>query len=333
MTNRLRNRPGVAMLAALWLVVGITIVALEFSLVGRERREFGIAAADRARESAGALGAFAMTRARLEQALRTGPQSQAGAIGRLRSSDPWLDVDSLFSGTTMVDSMAVIVEAVDLGTKLNINSISEQEIRSLISYTVGDFVEADYLAQAIVDWRDVDDLPRARGGERDAYLKADLLRLPTNQNFRDIEELLDVKGMTREVYDVISPYLTTMGSAQVNLNTAPVPVLRVLPGMTDEIVARILAARSRGQRIASVNEVMPQVNRTTTTVTQTAQGQQIQRQTQQISNRANVTTTQIQLTMLAQASPAAKPVRLRVMIQRGNQDGQGVALVTAEEWR
>ena len=28
------NRRGVAMLAALWLVVGITIVAMEFSLIG-----------------------------------------------------------------------------------------------------------------------------------------------------------------------------------------------------------------------------------------------------------------------------------------------------------
>jgi type II secretory pathway component PulK len=327
------NRRGVAMLAALWLVVGITIVALEFSLVGRERREFGLAAADRARESASALGAFSMTRARLEAALRAFPASQTGSVTQLRASDPWLDVDSLYSGDMLVDSMTVKVEAIDLGTKLNINSISEQEIRSLISYTVGDFVEADYLAQAIMDWRDVDDLARARGGERDAYLKADMLRLPTNQNFRDIEELLDVKGMTREVFDVISPYLTTMGSAQVNLNTAPVPVLRVLPGMTDEIVARILAMRSRGQRITSVAQVMPQVNRTMTTITQTAQGQQIERQVQQISNRAGVLTQQLQITMIAQASPAAKPVRLRVMILRGNQNGQPTAEVMQEEWR
>ena len=78
---------------------------------------------------------------------------------------------------------------------------------------------------AIVDWRDPDDIARVKGGERDDYIKAGLLRLPTNQNFRDVEELLDVKGMTPEVYRLVSPYLTTMGSAQVNLNTAPVPVL------------------------------------------------------------------------------------------------------------
>jgi type II secretory pathway component PulK len=321
------------MLAALWLVVGITIVALEFSLVGKERREFGIAAADRARESAGVLGAFAMTRAKLEQALRTGPQTQAGAVGRLRASDPWLDVDSLFSGTTLVDSMTVTVEAIDLGTKLNINSLSEQELKTFISYTVGDFVLADYLSQAIMDWRDVDDLPRARGGERDAYIKAGLLRLPTNQNFRDIEELLDVVGMTPDVFAVMSPYLTTIGSAQVNLNTAPVPVLRTLPGMNDEIIARILAARGRGQRIASVAEVMPQASRAVSVQVRGAQQVQIQQAQQQISSRAGVLTQQVLLTMYAQASPASKPVRLRVMINRGNQNGQPTAEVMAEEWR
>lgn len=328
-----RARRGVAMLAALWLVVGITVVALEFTLVGRERREFGVAAADRARSSAAALGAFAMTRARLEYALRAGPQSTTGAVGRMRAADPWLDVDSIYSGTTMVDSMVVQVEAIDLGTRLNINALSEAEWRTFISYTVGDFVLADYLAQAILDWRDVDDISRVHGGESQDYLKANLLRLPTNQQFRDVEELLDVKGMTREVYDVISPYLTTMGAAQVNLNTAPVPVLRALPGMTDEILARILATRSRGGRISSVAEVMPQQRGGVTDRVRAAMVAQTQRQQQQLSARAGVLTTQLQLTLLAQASPAAKPVRLRVMIQRENMNGQPAAGVAAEEWR
>jgi general secretion pathway protein K len=329
----MRNRRGVAMLAALWLVVGITIVALEFALVGQERREFGLAAADRARQSAAALGAFAMTRARLEQALRTGPQSQAGAIGRLRSSDVWLDVDSLYSGTVMVDSTPIEVEAIDLGTKLNINQLSEIDLRNLIFYTVGDALEAEYLAQAIMDWRDVDDLARIHGGEKDEYLKAGLLRLPTNTAFHDVEELLDIKGMTHEVYNIISPHLTTMGAAQVNLNTAPVPVLRVLPGMNDEIIARILAQRSRGQRIASVAEVMPPARAGATAAVQQALQAVNQRAQQQLSARAGVLTQQVQLTIMAQAGAASKPVRLRVMLQRSNRNGQLVADVAAEEWR
>lgn len=329
----MRNRRGIAMLVALWLVVGITVVALEFTLVGRERREFGIAAADRARASAAALGAFAVTRARLEAALRAGPQNTGGAVGSIRAADPWLGVDSIFSGSTMVDSMVVTVEAIDLGTKLNINQLSETDLRTLFTNLLGDFVRADAMAQSIADWRDQDDIPRVKGGEREEYIKTDLLRLPTNQGFRDIEELLDVKGMTPEVYDVVSPYLTTLGAAQINLNSAPVPVLRVLPGMTDEIIARILAIRSRGGRINNVAEVMPQQRAGLAREVQTAMAAQNQRTQQALATRAGVLTTQLQLTLLVQASPAAKPVRLRVMIQRSNENGQPAADVTAEEWR
>ena len=323
------NRRGVAMLAARWLVGGITIVAMEFSLIGRERRQAGLAASDRARATAGALGAFAMTRAQLEAALRAGPTSTAGAIGSARAADPWLGVDSAFSGTMLVDSMRVEIRAVDLGTRLNANALSESEFRTLFSNLLGDFVLADQLAQAILDWRDSDEIARARGGERDDYLKAKLLRLPTNQSFRDLEELLDVKGMTPDIYAVVSPYLTTLGAAQVNLNTAPVPVLRVLPGMTDEIVARIQAIRSRGGRIASVNEVLPPVR---TTVGRGAQDA-VSVQSQAMSARASVLTTQLEVTMLAYASASARPVRLRVLVQRTNANGAPAAGVAAEEWR
>lgn len=233
------------MLAALWLVVGITVVALEFSYVGRERRELGLAAADRVRASAAALGAFALTRARMEVALRNGPQNATGDLARMQASDPWLGADSVFSGTQLVDSISAEVRATDLGTLLNVNTLSEAELRTLFQNVLGDYVLADQLAQAISDWRDPDDLSRTKGAERDDYIKAGRLRLPTNQPFRDIEELLDVMGMTPDMYAAVSPYLTTIGGAQINLNSAPVPVLRVLPGMTDEIIANILQMRSR----------------------------------------------------------------------------------------
>lgn len=329
-----QSRRGVAMLAALWLVVGISVVALEFSLVGRERRSFGIGAVDRAHGSAAALGAFAMTQAKLEAALRVFPSTATGSLARLRASDPWLDVDSLYSGTIVVDRTGVTVEVVDLGTKLNVNTLSETEWKTFFTNLIGDFVKSDALAQAIVDWRDPDDIPRVQGGERDDYIKAGLLRLPSNQLFRDVEELLDVKGMTPEIYALVSPYLTTLGAAQVNLNSAPVPVLRVLTGMTDEILARILSQRSRGARIASVAEIMPPAPQSgLTQQVQTAIAAQNQRAQQQLSARAGVNTTQIQLTMLVRASPASRPTRLRVVLQRSNQNGTPASQVLGEEWR
>lgn len=327
------NRRGIAMLAALWLVVGITVVLTELALVGREHREAGLAAVDRARGGAAALGAFSLTRARLDYALQMGPRSTAGAIGSARAADPWLGADSVYGGAVQVDDLGVDVSIVDLGARLNVNTMSEAELTTLFSYLLRDVVQAGRLAQAIADWMDPDDIRRTNGAERDDYIKANALRLPPNGPLRNIEDLLDVKGMTPDIYAVVSPYLTTIGSAQVNLNSAPPPVLRVLPGMTDEIVANILNARSRGMRINSVADVMPRNVRGGNTAVGRAQQTFAAGQQQQISARAGVLTTQLEVTMLAYASPSAVPVRLRVVLQRENQNGQPGAAVISEEWR
>jgi len=335
------SRRGVAMIAALWLVVGISVVALEFSLVGQERRAVGLAGVDRVHGGAGALGAFAMTRARLEYALRTRVQGGGAnaALSRIRSFDPWLDADSLYGGTIAMDSMSVDVEVVDLGTRLNINVMPEVELRTFLSYTLGDFVLADELAQSILDWRDQDDIARARGGEVEEYLKLGYLRLPANQQFRDVEELLDVKGVTPDIYARISPFLTTMGAAQVNLNTAPVEVLRAIPGMTDDVVMNIVNLRSRGARIANVNEVLPRGAAAGggQTVVRAGAGGGVevirQQQQNQLGARAAVQSNQLMLVMITKASHASHPVRLRVLLQRSVQNGQPAADVMSEDWR
>lgn len=51
----IRDRRGVAMLAAMWLILGISIVALQFALSGKERRVLALAAADRGRDAASHL--------------------------------------------------------------------------------------------------------------------------------------------------------------------------------------------------------------------------------------------------------------------------------------
>jgi hypothetical protein len=58
--------------------------------------------------------------------------------------------------------------------------------------------------------------------------------------------------MTPEIFASIRPYLRTLGSATINVNTAPAAVLWAIPGMNDAIVTRILAVRSQQQRITSL---------------------------------------------------------------------------------
>ncbi|HTJ24396.1 MAG TPA: type II secretion system protein GspK [Gemmatimonadaceae bacterium] len=307
----MRSRRGVALLAALWLVVAIATVALQFSIEARERRTVGVLTSERGIQRAAALGALAFTQARLEQALRVAPTGSN--VQRLRSSDPWMDVDSVYSGPVLVDSMQVDVVARDLGERLNINRANENQLQTFFSFLLGDYSKATQLAQTIMDWRDVDSMPRPSGAERDAYIKAGMLALPTNTPFREIEELQHVMGMTADIYATVAPYLTTHGTAAVNLNTAPVAVLRALPGMTDATLNRILQLRSQGRRIESVAEVFPAMR---------VSGRRLPGQVAspaalaQLNAQVATNTTEVELTIIARVGPQAPPTKLTAIVAR-----------------
>lgn len=309
----MRARRGVALLAALWLVVAIATVALQFSLEAHERRTVGLLVSERGMQRAADIGALALVQAKLDYALRVAPTGNTAA--RLRSSDPWLDIDSVYSGTWYIDSMPVTVYARDLGEQLNINQLTENDLRTFFSYLLKDYEKATQLAQCIMDWRDADSIPRPNGAERDAYIKAEMLALPTNSQFRDVSELRDVMGMTPEIYALASSYLTTRGSGMVNINTAPAPVLRVLPGMTDQILITILQMRSQGRRIANVSDVLP---RTSVTRGNTAAIASRARTLAQLSTRATTNTNMVELTILSRTGPQAQPSRLIADIRRQN---------------
>jgi type II secretory pathway component PulK len=314
MTRRRRPRRGFAMLAAIWLIVAIGVVALDFALEAHDRAAIGIEAADRGTGRAAAAGALAITQARMELALVQGPAGTTGNAQALRGSDPWLGVDSLFSGPVYVDSTQVDVYAEDLGTRLNINLLSEQRLTTLFNVVLRDATTAGRIAQSIMDWTDADSIARPNGAERDQYIQEDLLSMPTNTQFRELDELLGVRNITPEIYNLVVPYLTTFGSGLINLNTADTVVIRTLPGMTDQILQNILNMRANGRRIMNVAQVMP------------AQqgrggrgGQPATNPTQEaLEAAATVQTSEVMLTMTAYASPGALPVRMRAIVNRSN---------------
>ena len=326
----MKPRRGFALLAALWLVVAIAAIALQFSLEARERRTVGILASERGIQRAAAIGGLALMQARLEEALRLGPSGNNPALARLRAFDPWFGVDSMFSGPELVDSMEVNVEVHDLGEKLNINRMSELQLQTFFSFLLHDFSKSTQLSQAIMDWRDADSIPRPSGAERDAYIKAEMLALPTNAPFREIEELQDVIGMTPEIYAAARPYLTTHGTlGQVNLNSAPVPVLRALPGMTDVTLNLILQMRSQGRRINSVAEVLGQQS---TPGGQRGGGRAGQLTGPGVLNQLNaaatVSTTEIEVIITSRAGPQAPPSKLTAIVRRQGNN----AFIQSKQW-
>ncbi|MEM8844232.1 MAG: type II secretion system minor pseudopilin GspK [Pseudomonadota bacterium] len=105
----------------------------------------------------------------------------------------------------------------------NQNPVTRARIERLFS-----LLEQDpKIVQAIIDWidPDVQALP-PDGAEDDYYIGLEQPYLAANQTMKHISELRLAKGVTQEVYDIVSPYLTALPeNTSINVNTAEAVVL------------------------------------------------------------------------------------------------------------
>ncbi len=132
------------------------------------------------------------------------------------------------------------------------------------------------LGYAIRDWVDADDQRSGtQGAEDQDYLSQDPPYRAANQPMRSVSELMLVRGMTKELYAALSPYVTALplpvsastaatasaasnsGSVTaINVNTAPEPVLMSLaPNITNRAAVEKFIAARKGQPITSVSEL------------------------------------------------------------------------------
>lgn len=248
---------GFALLAAMWLLVALSLVGLELSQQARNRRLSALNLVERTQAVAAAQAGIEQAHGHLAYRLSSSPQLSR----RATPLDPWHDLDTILPDTVALsDGLRFVVRVRDVGTALNLNRVTEDELRGLFIALRMDAGEADRLAQCILDWRDPDDLHRARGAERDAYLAANAPALPRNGPFQTLTELRFVRGMTADVYHRAVPFLTLSGSGQVNLNTADRPVLLALPGMTEEAVAVLLRLRRQRSGVGSLADLERQLS-------------------------------------------------------------------------
>lgn len=87
-------------------------------------------------------------------------------------------------------------------TRVNLNAANESEIKQKIAKSMDDNRqrEADELSDAILDWRDEDDMTRMHGAEEKDYAARGLSYRPANGPFNAMTELLMVKGVTSEIF-------------------------------------------------------------------------------------------------------------------------------------
>lgn len=136
------------------------------------------------------------------------------------------------------------VTILDESAKVDLNAAPAVLLKGLLRALGVAEPDADALADAVVDWRDVDDLRSLHGAEKADYDAAGRDYGPANSQFETIEELRQVLGMSDDLFRKLEP-LVTVHSRQSGINAAVAPreVLLALPGAIPEQVDIFLEQR------------------------------------------------------------------------------------------
>lgn len=238
---RIKTQQGIALVLVLWVLLLLTIITASFSLMARmDRLEANsLLSGTQARFSAEAAINLAVL------ALRDpDDESRMLADGRLYQQE--------------VDGILIEVRATDERGKLDINATDELTMINMLTGHGLELGDAEFLAAAIMDWRDEDELERVNGAEEDTYLAAGLEIGPANRPFLMTEELLQVIGMSFELYRRMEPGITVFSrTGEPDPAFAPVEALMALPDITRDEAVNFVQERHSQQPGESIGIELP----------------------------------------------------------------------------
>ncbi|MDO9162532.1 MAG: type II secretion system protein GspK [Methylococcaceae bacterium] len=220
------KQQGFALILVLWVLSLLIIMAGSFAL--NMRRETAVAAGVKANAQAMALAESGVAVAEL---MLLHPEVNK----RWRADGSVYEID-------FTDAQVRIQMLAEVG-KIDINNASEELLQALINHVVDDEGRQTKLVNAILDWRDADDLARPDGAEKNEYKKAGLNYQPRNKRFRAIEELQLVQGISEDVYQALVPVITSYSGKDVDLQQASRAVLEIIPTLNAKYIDQYLAAR------------------------------------------------------------------------------------------
>jgi general secretion pathway protein K len=224
------NERGIALIVVLWLTVLIAVIGSSFAYSMRgealaARNTMSLAQARAAADGAVERAVFELVRSRaFPDAWKADGLPHAWSDG---------DID-------------LTVRAYDESARIDLNAASEPLLKGLLQNVGGlDAEAAQRTLEAVLDWRDADDLRRPNGAEATEYRAAGSKYLPANFPFESVGELQRVLGITPALMARIVGALTVYSRQQgVNVATAPREVLLAVPGITVEQVDAFIAARA-----------------------------------------------------------------------------------------
>jgi len=155
--------------------------------------------------------------------------------------------------TINFDGQKLTIIIQDEAGKFDINSLKIDQLEYILDQLLEDAELSQKLAHRIVDWRDADDIEQEHGAETSENYT------PANRPFKNLRELIQVQGITENIYQQLKPYLTVQTHQQkIGLSVAPEYILKLLPGSNPNWVQNILMARE-SDSVSTESLIIPQV--------------------------------------------------------------------------
>jgi general secretion pathway protein K len=236
-----KKQKGVALVLVLWILILVTISTGAYTLTARM-------------DQLEAHTVLSSTQARLA--------AEAGinlAVISLRDPDELTRV--IPDGRSYFldyEGIQVELQITDERGKLNINTAGEDVFINLFTANGLSLSDAELLSAAVLDWVDPDEIERANGAELPAYEAAGLGVGPGNRGFAMVEELLQVIGMSWDLYREMAPALTVYSeSAKPDPAYAPLEALMALPDMSEEDARNFVEDRHSEESLTSMELALP----------------------------------------------------------------------------
>jgi general secretion pathway protein K len=267
LTRARDDQQGVILIALLWILMVLSVIALSFA------RETFVEAAT-ARNSRDLVDAYYIARAGIAATVyqiyqKTYLYPQTGPGGPQAQEPDQVDLGRV---TGQFGDGSYEVDIQDESGKVNLNTVREDQLRNLVQVIGITDPDASTIVDSIMDWRDLSPIARTNGAKDDYYqsLTPGYTIWKDGGRMRAVEELLLIRGVTPEYYYGhrektedgqivekygLSRYFTVYGMGQqININSAPLPVLLSIPNMP-AATAQAIYQRRQEKPFASWDEL------------------------------------------------------------------------------
>ena len=225
--KRAFRQRGIALVGVLWIVALLSMVALGVSSTVRSEIRMARNMLSLAQAQYAAEGAIEL------------------AVSKLLSSQPdsWPTDGSVRQ--IRIANAQVRVAIYDEAGRIDLNYASAGVLSNVLdSSGIEDELRLS-LVDAIMDWRDPDELRRLYGAENDDYSAAGLPYGAKNAKFDTVDELALVLGMRPDILQAIRPVLTVYsGRPGIDPSVAPEQALQVFAGGDSGAVDTYIDQRS-----------------------------------------------------------------------------------------